>query len=109
MENAMRLSRLITATVLTLASTMSLNAQRPGAPPGGRPPARGQGGGGGAMAPMDGPMMGAMGGPLGNTAQFLLAHTGDLKLTDQQVVRLAAIARRADERGRSMRTSLDSM
>jgi Spy/CpxP family protein refolding chaperone len=52
---------------------------------------------------------GAPGGPMGNTASFLLAHTGDLKLTDAQVVRLAAIARRSDERMRALRTSMDSV
>lgn len=41
-------------------------------------------------------------------AQVLLAHTGELELTDQQVVRLAAIARRAEARRREMRASMDS-
>lgn len=41
-------------------------------------------------------------------AQLLLAHTGELALTDQQVVRLAAIARRAEARRRAMRASMDS-
>ena len=41
-------------------------------------------------------------------AQMLLAHTGELELTDQQVVRLAAIARRAEARRRTMRASMDS-
>ena len=41
-------------------------------------------------------------------AQMLLAHTGELALTDQQVVRLAAIARRAEARRRAMRASMDS-
>jgi hypothetical protein len=35
-------------------------------------------------------------------ASMLLSHTGELKLTDQQVVRLAAIARRAQERHEAM-------
>jgi Spy/CpxP family protein refolding chaperone len=42
-------------------------------------------------------------------AQLLLAHTGELQLTDQQVVRLAAIARRTETRRRAMRTSMDSV
>jgi hypothetical protein len=42
-------------------------------------------------------------------AQLLLAHTGELQLTDQQVVRLAAIARRAETRRRAMRASMDSV
>ena len=48
-------------------------------------------------------------GPVGDPAQFLLAHTGELKLSDAQVVRLAAIARRSEERQRSMRSMLDSL
>jgi LTXXQ motif family protein len=48
-------------------------------------------------------------GPVGDPAQFLLAHTGDLKLSDAQVVRLAAIARRSEERQRSMRSMIDSL
>jgi hypothetical protein len=35
-------------------------------------------------------------------ASMLLSHTGELKLTDQQVVRLAAIARRAQDRHEAM-------
>ena len=49
-----------------------------------------------------------MGGP-GLGAELLLAHTGDLQLTDQQVVRLAAVARRTDARHRAMRTRMDSL
>ena len=41
--------------------------------------------------------------------EMLLAQTGPLQLTDAQVVRLAAIARRADERHRALRTRLDSL
>lgn len=41
-------------------------------------------------------------------AQVLLAYTGELQLTDQQVVRLAAIARRAEARRRATRASMDS-
>ena len=48
-------------------------------------------------------------GPLGNPAEFLLSQTGELKLTDAQVTRLAAIARRAAERRRSLRAQVDSM
>ena len=39
---------------------------------------------------------------------FFLAHTGDLQLTDGQVTKLAAIARRAEERHKAMRASFDS-
>lgn len=41
-------------------------------------------------------------------AQTLLAHTGQLDLTDAQVVRLAAIARRTAARRRTMRAAVDS-
>lgn len=44
----------------------------------------------------------------GDAARMLLANTGELGLTDQQVVRLAAIARRAEGRRASIRASLDS-
>jgi len=39
---------------------------------------------------------------------MLLAQTGELELTDAQVVRLAAIARRSEARRRSMRAAMDS-
>ncbi|MGH7677329.1 MAG: Spy/CpxP family protein refolding chaperone [Gemmatimonadaceae bacterium] len=39
---------------------------------------------------------------------MLLAQTGELELTDAQVVRLAAIARRSEARRRSLRASMDS-
>ena len=41
-------------------------------------------------------------------AEFFLAHTGELKLTDVQVTRLAAIARRTEDRRRALRASMDS-
>jgi Spy/CpxP family protein refolding chaperone len=41
-------------------------------------------------------------------AQMLLAQTGELELTDAQVVRLAAIARRSESRRRAMRAAMDS-
>jgi hypothetical protein len=40
---------------------------------------------------------------------MLLGQTGALQLTDAQVVRLAAIARRSDERRRALRNRLDSL
>ncbi len=52
---------------------------------------------------------GPMSGPLGNTAEFLLSQTGELRLTDAQVTRLAAIARRSAERRRATRERLDSL
>jgi hypothetical protein len=39
---------------------------------------------------------------------MLLAHTGELNLTDAQVVKLAAISRRSEARRRSMRAAFDS-
>ena len=42
-------------------------------------------------------------------AEMLLARTGELALTDAQVTRLAAIARRSAARRQSMRASLDSV
>jgi hypothetical protein len=40
---------------------------------------------------------------------MLLSQTGTLQLTDAQVVRLAAIARRTEDRHRALRTKLDSL
>jgi hypothetical protein len=45
----------------------------------------------------------------GPGVEFLLARTGTLQLTDQQVVKLAAIARRAADRHKAMRASVDSL
>jgi len=53
------------------------------------------------------PMMGAFGGM--GAASKLLSRTGELQLTDQQVVRLAAIARREGARRRALRSSIDSV
>ena len=44
-----------------------------------------------------------------DVASRFLAQTGELKLTDQQVTRLAAIARRSAERREAMRASFDSL
>ena len=49
------------------------------------------------------------GSPIANAASFLLARTGELKLTDAQVTRLAAIARRSDDRRRAIGAQLDSL
>ena len=83
---------------LCLAAATSVGAQRPGGPPG---PGR----------PAFGMRAGAPGGgvsPVGATADFLLAHTGDLALTDAQVVRLAAISRRTDARRKALMARMDS-
>jgi hypothetical protein len=53
-------------------------------------------------------MTGAPTGPGGDVASFLLAHTGELKLSDQQVTRLAAIARRSADRRQTAMRSMDS-
>jgi hypothetical protein len=42
-------------------------------------------------------------------AEMLLSQTGALQLTDAQVVKLAAIARRSEDRRRALRTRLDSL
>lgn len=44
-----------------------------------------------------------------NVAQFLLANTAELQLNDQQVTRLAAIARRAESREQTRRATFDSL
>ena len=44
-----------------------------------------------------------------NPAQHFLAHTAQLQLNDQQVTRLAAIARRAESRQQARRALIDSM
>lgn len=54
-----------------------------------------------------GPGAGPRGGM--DAASMLLAHTGELKLTDAQVTRLAAIARRSADRRTTMRTMVDSL
>lgn len=66
------------------------------------------------MGPPNGVMMGGPGapgmrGPGGGVASMLLAHTGEFKLSDAQVTRLAAIARRTSDRQRAMRAGMDSM
>jgi hypothetical protein len=67
-----------------------------------RPPMSGEGG-------MEIGPDGQRAGPPEPLASHLLSHVGELKLTDQQVTKLAAIARRADERHRAMRITMDSM
>ena len=45
----------------------------------------------------------------GDVASFLLAYTGELKLSDQQVTRLATIARRSADRRDVVQRSMDSL
>ncbi len=106
------------ALLLALALVPALHAQAPepgagpgpnpgrGGRPGGPPPfARGPAFGPGMRAPgMRGP-----GGPSADIGSFLLAHTADLKLTDQQVTRLAAIARRSADRRQAAMRAMDSL
>lgn len=82
----MRRTPLLLSLCASLAGSAAL-AQAPAAPPG-----------------EPGPM--AMG---IDPAGMLLARTGELQLTDAQVVRLAAISRRAADRRRAMRASFDSI
>jgi Spy/CpxP family protein refolding chaperone len=69
----------------------------------------------GTAGPAAPPAVGRVGptgpvGPGGDVASFLLSHTGELELSDQQVTRLAAIARRsADRRQAAMRTMDSAM
>jgi hypothetical protein len=97
------MKRLLLAGVMVLTSgTVTIGAQGPG----GRRPGPG---------PMPGPGTGAMGrggpggGALDDPAEFLLSHTGELRLTDAQVTRLAAIARRSADRRQTLRTRMDSL
>ena len=56
-------------------------------------------------------MRGGMGGMHGmsmDAASMFLAHTGELQLTDAQVTRLAAIARRSEAREKAMHARMDS-
>ena len=92
------MKRLILTTVVALTATAAVvGAQGPGRRFGPRPEPGGLGAG----------QRGA--GPTEDPAEFLLSHTGELKLTDAQVTRLAGIARRSADRRRAMRTQLDSM
>jgi len=61
------------------------------------------------MDNMGGGPVGQRGAPPEALASHLLAHVGELKLTDQQVTKLVAVARRSDERHHAMRTTMDSL
>ena len=101
------------ALLLALALAPALRAQvpEPGPGPGPIPDRGGRRAGPPPFAP--GPAFGrAMrgpGGPQGDIGSFLLAHTAELKLTDQQVTRLAAIARRAGDRREAAMRTMDSL
>ena len=66
-------------------------------------------GGPGRMGARGPGMRGGPGAAGGGIASMLLAHTAQLKLTDTQLSRLAAIARRTDDRHKAMRASMDSL
>jgi len=109
------------ALLLALALAPALHAQTPEPGPGPGPnPGRGEGGpppfargpafGPGMRGPgMRGPGMRGPDGAPGDIGSFLLAHTAELKLSDQQVTRLAAIARRSEDRRQAAMRSMDSV
>jgi hypothetical protein len=104
------MSRLSTSLALIGVLTLApiLGAQTPNAgSPAPRRPAGSPRGGPPAGMQMSMPMGGPMAGP--DISAMLLSHTGDLKLSDQQVTRLAAITRRSSERRDAMRRSMDSL
>ena len=89
------MKRLILSTVIVYAATAATLDAQAGPEPTPRPGAMRRGGGGG--------------GAVDDPAQFLLGHTGEFRLTDAQVTRLAAIARRSTDRRRSLRAQMDSL
>ena len=104
------MSRLSTSLALigVLALAPILGAQAPNAgAPAPRGPAGPRRGAPPAGMPMGMPMGAQMGGP--DISSMFLSHTAELKLSDQQVTRLAAIARRSSERRDAMRRSMDSL
>ncbi|MES2177674.1 MAG: hypothetical protein V4550_07385 [Gemmatimonadota bacterium] len=85
---------------LTLAAALAAGPVLAAQPaPGQGPPPNGRGMGPGRPGPGPGP----------GFASVLLARTGELKLTDQQVTRLAGIARQASERHKANQVALDSL
>jgi hypothetical protein len=88
------------AALLAAAVAIPAAAQNDGPRDGPGMPPPGMDGG---MREMGGPPPPAM-----DAADFLLAHTGDLKLTDGQVVRLAAISRRAADRRQQLRSTFEA-
>ena len=91
------MKRLILGAALACSASATTVSAQPQTAPGPMPGAgatRGRAGGGG---------------PVDDPAEFLLAHTGEFRLTDAQVTRLAAIARRSAERRRAFRAQMDSL
>lgn len=98
------MKRTILPAILAAAVALPLAAQQPDGPPRDGMPGRGPMGG-------DGPgmmMMMAARGPMPAASDMLLAHTGDLKLTDAQVLRLAAISRRAADRREQLHAQMEA-
>ena len=100
MRSSIKLAAILVAVAAT-AVTAQQPQPGPGGPPPNRPPMGQMGPGGGPMQPMQE----GMGIP---AAKMLLANSAELDLTDAQVVKLAAIARRGEARRRSMRAAMDS-
>ena len=99
--------------LLALVMAPALQAQAPGP---GQGPGPGPGRAGRPVGPppfVRGPAFGRgmrePAGPAGDVASFLLAHTAELKLNDQQVTRLAALARRSGERRQAAMRAMDSL
>ena len=103
--------RLALLFLLALAPALRAQAPDPGAGPGPTPGRGGRPGGPPPVArgPGVAPGLRSPGGPAGDIGAFLLAHTADLKLTDQQVTRLAGIERRAGERRQAAMRTMDSL
>src|SRR4051812_46201099 len=101
MTNALMLACTLTLAAQLKAQTPAGPAPQPNRRPG--PPPAG-------ARPIPGPGPGMAAGRTGpDVAEQLLARTGELKLSDQQVTRLAAIARRSADRRQAMRRSMDSL
>lgn len=108
----MRLTRSLLTIVGALLWAGPACAQRPSVPDPlmpGPPPQQRERGPWPLMSQMGGGPGDMRGGPPGQLASHLLAHVAELKLSDQQVTKLAAVARRTDEGHRAMRTTLDSL
>ena len=96
------------ALTLIVAGASLAQAQQPGTP--NQPmPRREMGPGGGMGRARVRGVVGEARGPRQSIAAMLLANTGELRLTDQQVTRLAAIARRSEDRRRAMGATIDSL
>jgi hypothetical protein len=91
------------AAVLSAIATTSLAGQQPGQPIPGAAQS-------GSVLTTSRPEAGAIGVAMVlPAAKMLLANSAELDLTDAQVLKLAAIARRSEARRRSMRAALDSV